>query len=312
MEFDLCRTHGRAYTPSMEQRLGYPHIATLSNAVDETGNLLVLQRVVKVKFVLRNHQLPFSTDFAVIEENDDLSSFAFFTESSGLSLQTQMRIRLLTGFEFTEILQDRCIRSSCFSSDLHFLQRFDRQFALRKKGFSSRENSMSVSLFSNMLASVAIHPMEPAVVYENCTTAFQWSVFERCDSTGCVYSDASCGYEEGFILLVLTEWDVAMARAFFTSLIYSVSNTVGLWVGFKGRKVPRFVHPRTCLHWTVCCGSRRSLWRDPSVRRSLQAPRSLRPTRWPMISWSPSCMPSSTAWRQPPPPSSSCIQRTPV
>lgn len=43
-------------------------------------------------------------DFALIEEID--SSWPFVFASSSLSLETQMRVRLLTGFEFTEILHE--------------------------------------------------------------------------------------------------------------------------------------------------------------------------------------------------------------
>ena len=124
-----------------------------------------------------------------------------------------------------------------FTIDNHFLQQFEQRFGLRKKGFSSRENSIGVSLFSNLLGSLLIQPIEPAVVYENCTTSFQWSLFESCSESDCFFSDSSCGYSEGFALLVLTEWDVNLTRSLFTSLIYSLSSSVALVLFVKHRRM---------------------------------------------------------------------------
>lgn len=42
------RTHGRALTEEMKKRLNYPHIATFPNTFDMEGNVMILQRVVKV------------------------------------------------------------------------------------------------------------------------------------------------------------------------------------------------------------------------------------------------------------------------
>lgn len=74
--------------------------------MENESNLIILQRVIRVIPQRYYHQTPFSIDFAVIQESEDEMSFLF--DSFGLSLQTQMRIRLFTGFELSEILQDRC------------------------------------------------------------------------------------------------------------------------------------------------------------------------------------------------------------
>lgn len=138
-----------------------------------------------------------------------------------------MRIRLLTGFELTEILQDRCfLFLILLFLVLSFEKKFNQQFELRKKGFSSRENTAARSLFSNMLASIAIQSMNTTTVYDECTTDFQWSLLQSCNSQHCVYSRYSCGFEEGFALLLLSEWDVEIARNFFVSLIFSISSEV--------------------------------------------------------------------------------------
>lgn len=44
------RTHGRELTEEMKKRLNYPHIATLPNTFDMEGNVMILQRVVKVLY----------------------------------------------------------------------------------------------------------------------------------------------------------------------------------------------------------------------------------------------------------------------
>ena len=201
-------------------------------------------------------QIPFSIDFAIIEESEEEEEGAFFlfdSSSSQLSLQTQMRIRLLTGLEFTEIIRDRCrfqldisnhyqthihthIQTHYLNSHSHshshsridstFINTFEKRFFLKKKGYSSREVTMGVSLLSNLLASISIHPITLTTVYESCTTNFQWSLFSHCNSTMCFYSSYSCGYQEGFALLVLAHWNVDIARQLYISLVYSLSNTV--------------------------------------------------------------------------------------
>lgn len=77
-----------------------------------------------------------------------------------------------------------------------------------------------------MLASIAIKPINTTTVYDECTTDFQWSVLQSCNSHQCVYSRYSCGFEEGFALLLLSEWDVEIARSFFVSLVFSISSEV--------------------------------------------------------------------------------------
>lgn len=76
------------------------------------ANYVVIQRVLEVAPLLRTDaKTPFSTDFVFIDETQQKhSEFSFFSESSTseLSLETQMRFRLLTGNELTELIKDRC------------------------------------------------------------------------------------------------------------------------------------------------------------------------------------------------------------
>ena len=103
------------------------------------------------------------------------------------------------------------------------MKQFNKQFPLKQKGFSSYEIAMSVSLFSNLLASISIHSIPLTTVYENCTTTFTWKIFHSCNATGCSYSIPSCGYEEELTLLILTEWNTQLSQSLFISHIYTLT-----------------------------------------------------------------------------------------
>ena len=49
----MSRTHGRPLSSEITKRLRYPHISTLSNDMEEDGNMIVLQRVVHVLIIKR-------------------------------------------------------------------------------------------------------------------------------------------------------------------------------------------------------------------------------------------------------------------
>ena len=103
------------------------------------------------------------------------------------------------------------------------MKQFNKQFPLKQKGFSSYEIAVSISLFSNLLASISIHSIPVTTVYDNCTTSFTWSLFHSCNPTECSYSTPSCGYEEELTLLILTEWNIQLTQSLFISHIFTLS-----------------------------------------------------------------------------------------
>ena len=206
----------------MKERLAVPFIPTLSNEVEDRSSFLLLQRVLTVcMFLLHYRQTPFLTDIALIEEEESESFPSFFSASSDLtlSLYMQMRVRLLTGFELTALIQERC---ECFVKPsvkaTQFKRHVESSFSLHFDGLRLRDVSFVLSLFSNTLASIAFtshnHTQLSLHSPHNHT---QWSLHSP-------HPSHFCGYNEGLVLRVIVEWNQQWALALLESLVFALAD----------------------------------------------------------------------------------------
>ena len=99
----------------------------------------------------------------LIDESEQQSSdfFGFSSlslDSHELSLETQMKFRLLTDSELTSRIKSLCRRSQNTQILANtFQERFESRFHLREKGFPKKTMLIAKQIFSNLLASIEFH-----------------------------------------------------------------------------------------------------------------------------------------------------------
>ena len=209
--------HSRALPPSLLPRLSRPFYPTLPNEVAANASLLLLQRVMNVMVVFRyDKKAPFSIDFALIEEHDEDDAFFSVSDTRrGMSLHMQMRTRLLTGFELSSLLADRCDSFSSLSPTASaFRARVETSFALHFDGLRAKEVAAALFLFSNTLASIVADPRRDQ------SNRTRWFLQQ-----GSTRSSPECGFEEGFVLLALAEWDPAWALQLLHQLVLTIADS---------------------------------------------------------------------------------------
>lgn len=209
--------HSRTLPPSLLPRLSRPFYPTLPNEVAANTSLLLLQRVINVMVVFRyDKKAPFSVDFALIEEHDEDDAFFSMSDTRrGMSLHMQMRTRLLTGFELSSLLADRCDSFSSLSPTASaFRARVETSFALHFDGLRAKEVAAALFLFSNTLASIVADPRRDQ------SNRTRWFLQQ-----GSTRSSPECGFEEGFVLLALAEWDPAWALQLLRQLVLTIADS---------------------------------------------------------------------------------------
>ena len=161
-------------------------------------------------------QAPFSVDFALIEEHDEDDAFFSMSDTRrGMSLHMQMRTRLLTGFELSSLLADRCDSFSSLSPTASaFRARVETSFALHFDGLRAKEVAAALFLFSNTLASIVADPRRDQ------SNRTRWFLQQ-----GSTRSSPECGFEEGFVLLALAEWDPAWALQLLRQLVLTIADS---------------------------------------------------------------------------------------
>ena len=90
----------------------------------------------------------------------------------------------------------------------------------------------------------------------------EWVLFQTCSNESCLFTLPSCGFEQGFVVRLLLEWDVSLASSLLASLVYSQADQVVKRSGVHLSYPHDFVLPPFFSQWIgwCRCSMSRMLW----------------------------------------------------